>query len=146
MKRADFEGVTKGTYNIGFAYMDGTTLIHDETQMDPEDKDDLYDLMRDFFKENKIDYNRSLIEYVEDTCETDKEDEEEVAPEEAGTRTLKVMITCQASYKSEIEVPADLTLEEAIKYASENIRDIPVTDLDWLEDSDDLVVEECAFA
>lgn len=54
------------------------------------------------------------------------------------TKTLHVRVWCQASYDSEIQVPADLSLKEAFKYASEHLDEIPLTQLEYLPDSDSL--------
>lgn len=54
------------------------------------------------------------------------------------TRTLRVRVWCQASYDSEIQVPADLSLKEAFEYASEHLDEIPLTQLEYLPDSDSL--------
>lgn len=54
------------------------------------------------------------------------------------TKTLRIRVWCQASYDSEIQVPAELSLEEAFAYASEHLDEIPVTQLDYLPDSDNL--------
>ena len=65
----------------------------------------------------------------------------------AGTKSFIVACTCMATYTGEIEVPADYTLEQAIKYARENLREVPIdSDLTYIGDSDELVEEYCEFA
>lgn len=54
------------------------------------------------------------------------------------TRILKVRVWCQAFYDSEIAVPANMSLEEAYWYAENNLDRVPLTDLTYLEDSDEL--------
>jgi hypothetical protein len=62
------------------------------------------------------------------------------------TRTLDVTCTCQAYYTSSIEVPADFTLKQAIEYAKDHIRDIPIqSSLEYVSESDELDEENCEF-
>lgn len=65
--------------------------------------------------------------------------------EEVKTRRLNVTIACQAVYSSSIDVPADLSLEDALKYAKEHISEIPLTSLEYIPDSDVLDEENCDF-
>lgn len=58
-------------------------------------------------------------------------------------KTLKVHVNCQAYYESFIEVPDDMTLEEAIEYAQESIDEIPWGELNHLDYSDEIDVEMC---
>lgn len=44
-----------------------------------------------------------------------------------------------------IDVPAELTLDEAIQYAKEHIDEIPVGVLEYIGDSDQLDEENCNF-
>ena len=60
-------------------------------------------------------------------------------------KKLNVTITCMAVYNSQIEVPDDATLEEAIEIAKENIKDIPLGELEYVPDSDILDEENCDF-
>ena len=61
-------------------------------------------------------------------------------------KTLNVTILCQAYYNSSIEVPDDMTFDEAIKYAKEHIDDIPINSpLEYVGYSDELDVENCDF-
>ena len=52
---------------------------------------------------------------------------------------------CKAVYNSGIEVPNNMTLEEAIEYAKQHIQDIPVGELDWVENSDEIDEDNCDF-
>ena len=61
-------------------------------------------------------------------------------------RRLDVTIQCMAVYNSSIEVPEGLTLEEAIEYARDHIKDIPLGVLEWVNGSDELDEENCCFA
>lgn len=64
----------------------------------------------------------------------------------AATRTFRVTCTCMAWYTSDIQVPADYTLAQAIKYARTHISEIPITSgLEYITGSDDLDEENCRF-
>ena len=54
------------------------------------------------------------------------------------TKTLHIRVYCEASYNSKIQVPADLSIEEAFAYANEHLDEIPLTQLNYLPDSDNL--------
>ena len=60
-------------------------------------------------------------------------------------KTLGVTIWCQACYNSAIEIPDNLTKKEAIQYANDHIKDIPLGQLSYVEDSDSLDEENCHF-
>lgn len=62
------------------------------------------------------------------------------------TKTLNVTVLCQACYNSSIEVPDELSREEALDYVKEHLSDIPLGDLEYVTDSDQLDEENCAFA
>ncbi len=62
------------------------------------------------------------------------------------TKTLNVGVFCSAYYNSFIEVPADMSLEEAIEYAQEHIKELPVTNgLKYVKGSDKLDKDNCDF-
>ena len=61
------------------------------------------------------------------------------------TKTLNVIMTCQAVYYSTIEVPSDLSLEEAKEYAEKHADNIPITFLSRVPDSDELLLDSCSF-
>ena len=60
-------------------------------------------------------------------------------------KTLNVTVMCTAIYNSSIEVPDDMTLEEAIEYAKDNIQDIPLGELEYTPYSDEIDEENCEF-
>lgn len=60
-------------------------------------------------------------------------------------KKLNVTITCEAAYCSSIKVSDDMTLEEAIEYAKEHIKEIPLGTLEWIADSDEIDEENCDF-
>ena len=60
-------------------------------------------------------------------------------------KRLNVTVTCMAIYNSGIDVPDEMILEEAIEYAKEHINEIPIGELEWLPDSDEIDEENCDF-
>lgn len=63
----------------------------------------------------------------------------------AKTKTLNLTINCSAVYNSSIEVPEDMSFEEAIAYAKAHLDEVPLTELDYVEGSDELDEENCDF-
>lgn len=61
------------------------------------------------------------------------------------TKRLNVTVTCMAVYNSGIDVPENMTLEEAIQYAKEHIGEINIGPLEYISDSDQLDEENCDF-
>lgn len=61
------------------------------------------------------------------------------------TKRLNVTINCQAVYNSAIQVPADMSLDEAIAYTKEHLQDIPLTTLEYVKFSDELDEDNCSF-
>ncbi len=60
-------------------------------------------------------------------------------------KTLNVTVQCMAIYNSSIEVPDDMTFEEAIEYAKNHLNEIPLGELEYVDDSDELDEENCDF-
>ena len=60
-------------------------------------------------------------------------------------KKLNVTVTCMAVYNSSIEVPDEMTLEEAIEYAKEHINEIHIGEMEYISDSDELDEENCDF-
>lgn len=60
-------------------------------------------------------------------------------------KRLNVTIQCMAVYNSSIEVPEEMTLEEAIEYAKNHLNEIPLEELEYVDDSDILDEENCNF-
>lgn len=59
------------------------------------------------------------------------------------TNTLKrVRVFCQAYYMADIEVPDRFTHKQAWEYAKEHIDKIPINDLVYIEDSDNIDDED----
>lgn len=83
--------------------------------------------------DNELDYSSSDIHNIQkeiDNMNRSQNNEEK----ELKTRTLDLEMTCLASYRSYIEVPANYTLEEAKAYAKERLDSVPVDELLYLED------------
>lgn len=60
-------------------------------------------------------------------------------------KRLNVACTCLAVYNSSIEMPDDMTLEEAIKYSRAHVNEIPTGELTYISDSDEIDDENCDF-
>lgn len=60
-------------------------------------------------------------------------------------KRLNVTIQCMAVYNSSIEVPEEMTLEEAIEYAKNHLNEIPLEELEYVDDSDILDEDNCDF-
>lgn len=56
---------------------------------------------------------------------------------------LSVTVQCMAVYNSSIDIPDDMTLEEAIAYAKAHLDEIPCGELEYIADSDVLDEENC---
>lgn len=63
----------------------------------------------------------------------------------AKTKKLKLRVWCEAYYDTELEVPENMTLEQAYAYAEEHLDEVPLTNLEYLEDSDNLDPEDLAL-
>lgn len=61
------------------------------------------------------------------------------------TRRLNVTVQCIAVYNSGIDVPADLSFEEAIEYVKAHMDEIPVGVLEYIGGSETLDEENCDF-
>ncbi len=59
-------------------------------------------------------------------------------------KTLNVTMICKAVYNSSIEVPDDMTFEEAIEYAKEHNDEIHVGEMEWISDIE-IDEENCDF-
>lgn len=60
-------------------------------------------------------------------------------------KILNVTCICNAVYNSSIEVPDNMTTEEAIQYAKDNLDKIPIGELEYISDSDILDEDNCDF-
>lgn len=60
-------------------------------------------------------------------------------------KTLNITAQCLAVYNSSIEVPFDMSLEEAVQYAKDHIDEIPIGELEYISDSDQIDEENCCF-
>lgn len=55
------------------------------------------------------------------------------------------MTPVMATYNSSIDVPTNLSLEEAIQYAKAHLREAPLGGLEYVPDSDTLDEDNCDF-
>ena len=69
---------------------------------------------------------------------------------EKNTRRLTVFVTCVCWYKSHVDVPADMSLEDACAYANQvnkGAEGLPIeSDIEWVEDYDEISPEDVCFA
>lgn len=59
-------------------------------------------------------------------------------------KTLNVTVNCIGVYNSSIQVPDEMTIDEAIKYASKHLDLIPMGEVEWGGDTN-LDEENCDF-
>lgn len=59
-------------------------------------------------------------------------------------KTLNVTVNCLGVYNSSIQVPDNMTIDEAIKYASEHLDLISMGQVEWAGDTN-LDEENCNF-
>lgn len=60
-------------------------------------------------------------------------------------KRLHLTIQCTATYESGIDVPDDMSLEDAVEYAKTHLKDVPLGVLEYVSDSDILDEENCDF-
>ena len=60
-------------------------------------------------------------------------------------KRLHVTVQCMAVYDSYIDVPACYSLDDAIEYAKDNLHEIPLGQMEYVQDSDILDEENCDF-
>lgn len=60
-------------------------------------------------------------------------------------KRLHLTIQCMAIYESGIDVPDDMTIEEAIEYAKKHLSEVPLGRLEYISDSDVLDEDNCDF-
>lgn len=60
-------------------------------------------------------------------------------------KTLNITAQCLAVYNSSVEVPFDMSLEEAVQYAKDHIDEISIGELEYISDSDQIDEENCCF-
>lgn len=60
-------------------------------------------------------------------------------------KKLNVTVYCNAIYNSHIMVPDDLSLEDAIEYARDNINDIELTELEFIPGEEEIDEFNCFF-
>lgn len=60
-------------------------------------------------------------------------------------KLLHLTVQCMATYESDLPVPAELNLKEAIQYALDHTNEIPIAPLTYVEDSDEIDTESARF-
>ena len=60
-------------------------------------------------------------------------------------KRLNVTVFCKAVYNSGIDVPDNMTREEAIEYAKAHLDEIPCGEWDYVSNSDELDEKNCNF-
>lgn len=60
-------------------------------------------------------------------------------------KRLNVTMQCLAVYNSSIEVPDNLTVKEAIEWTKRHLDKVPLGELEYIPESDELDEENCAF-
>lgn len=61
------------------------------------------------------------------------------------TKKLHLTINCQAVYEGSMDVPIEMTFEDAITFARKNIESVPLGPLTYISGSDELDVDNCDF-
>ena len=60
------------------------------------------------------------------------------------TKTFNVCVTCKAYYNASIEVPKNMTFEEALEYTREHLDSLEIDDLEYIGE-DELDEDNCEF-
>lgn len=66
-------------------------------------------------------------------------------PIDEDKKLLHLTVQCMATYESDLPVPKNLNLKEAIQYALDHTKEIPITPLTYVEDSDEIDTESARF-
>lgn len=61
------------------------------------------------------------------------------------TKRLNLTVFCKAVYNSGIDVPVDMTFEQAIAYANEHLDEVGLGPLEYIRGSDKIDEENCDF-
>lgn len=66
---------------------------------------------------------------------------------EGKKRRLNIMMTCIGVYKTHVDVPEEMSLEEAAAYAN-SVKDnlFIESEIEWVEDYDEITPEDVKFA
>lgn len=96
--------------------------------------------------EHNVNEDKSTIESrMDEVLDQIPEEEALALYEKYCMRPLYVTVQCMATYNSKIMVPAKMKLDEAIGYANEHKDDIPLGEMTYVPDSDELDEENCSF-
>ena len=66
-------------------------------------------------------------------------------PIDENKKLLHLTVQCMATYESDLPVPAELNLKEAIQYALDHTNEIPIAPLTYVENSDEIDTESARF-
>lgn len=55
------------------------------------------------------------------------------------TKTMSFSVQCSAIYGASLEIPADMSYEDAVRYAQEHLVKVPLAELEYITDSDILL-------
>ena len=66
---------------------------------------------------------------------------------EGKKRRLNIMMTCIGVYRTHVDVPEEMSLEEAVAYAN-SVKDnlFIESEIEWVEDYDEITPEDVKFA
>lgn len=65
---------------------------------------------------------------------------------EGKKRRLNIMMTCVGVYKTHVDVPEEMSLDEAVAYANSIKDDLFIeSDIEWVDDLDEICEEDCNF-
>lgn len=60
-------------------------------------------------------------------------------------RSFNVSVICRCSYTASIPIPGNLTREQAIEFIKKELADVPLGELEYIPESDELDEENCDF-
>ena len=65
---------------------------------------------------------------------------------EGKKRRLNIMMSCIGVYKTHVDVPEEMSIKEAVAYAN-SVKDnlFIESDIEWVDDLDDICLEDCSF-
>lgn len=112
---------------------------------DVDNKKDLNYLPKEMEVPNGMIDEEEISDYITNETGFCHNGFELVGIENKKMKTLNVTMICKSVYNSSIEVPKEMILEEAIEYAKEHINEIPLGEMEYISDSDELDEENCDF-
>ena len=65
---------------------------------------------------------------------------------EGKKRRLNILMNCIGYYKTHVDVPEEMSLEEAVAYANSIKDDLTIeSDIEWIDDLGEICEEDCGF-